>query len=238
MKVLKLSLILLCVQFWALLAGAQNFIIPPMTAPVIDQASFLNSQDRADLNAVLYEFNSRGTAQVQVLIVQTLGDLDIESASMQVAEKYKLGDAAKDNGILFLVAAQERRLRIEVGQGLEGAIPDAIASRIINDIVVPYFKAGDTSRGIVAGVAEILKRADAEFPVPEKMQKKSLGVGKLILYIIFFVLFLFFSRFSGPFIGGGYGGRHGGFGGGGFGGGGGWSGGGGGFSGGGSSGGW
>lgn len=242
MFVFRSFLFLIMIQFWAVLAAAQSFSIPPMSAPVIDQAGFLTHTDRQQLNQLIYDFNQRGVAQVQVLILNTLGDYDIETASIKIAEAYKLGDAKKDNGILFLIAAKEKRLRIEVGQGLEGAIPDITASRIIQNIVLPEFRRGNTSQGIVRGVYEILNLADAEFALPEhKANSKEVTPLKLIFYIIFFILFIFFSRFSGPFMGGGFGGGHrggGGFGGGGFGGGGGWSGGGGGFSGGGSSGSW
>lgn len=237
MRLLRSFFLFVLIQFWALFAGAQNFDIPPMTAPVIDQAGFLTPADRQQLNQVIYDFNQRGVAQVQVLILKTLGDYDIETASIKIAEAYKLGDAKKDNGILFLIGAQEKRLRIEVGQGLEGAIPDITASKIIQNVVLPEFRRGNTSQGIVSGVYEILNLADAEFALPEHAQKEGPSTAKIIFYIIFFLLFIFFSRFSGPFVGGGgFGG--GGFGGGGFGGGGGWSGGGGGFSGGGASGSW
>lgn len=245
MRVLNLVL------FWLFLtAGAMaqaEFRIPALTGPVIDEAGYLSRQDRQALMQLLYDFNRRGKAQVQVLVVESLQGVPIEQASIQVVDQWKLGDAKKDNGVLFLISAQDRQMRIEVGQGLEGAIPDVIAKRIISDQVIPLFRSKRFSDGIVLGVHEILRYADKEFAdeniTPEQEQGNSLPLG-IVIFLVIVVLVL--GRFGG---GGGRRLRGGGWGGGGYygggggwssggGGGGGWSGGGGGFSGGGASGSW
>jgi uncharacterized protein len=223
-----------------------EFEVPPLTGPVMDEVGVLRPQDRRDLEEVIRDYNSQGKAQIQILVIDSLGDLPIEEASIKITDKWKLGKAKQDNGILFLIAPNERKLRIEVGQGLEGALPDVIAKRIIADTVVPLFKARNLSAGIVVGTYQIIKYIDQEYadqhlsqPEPEPAKSIPGWVIIVILLLLLFIgRFLPASSFRGG-RGGGWGG--GGFGGGGWsggGGGGGWSGGGGGFSGGGASGSW
>lgn len=245
---MMLRFIVLLFSFFLLspFAGAQGakFKVPRLTGPVIDQVGYLNRGDMQELTRLLYDLNSRGIVQLQVAIVPDLQGLPIEQVTLQMVDEWKLGNEKKDNGVLFLVSANDRRLRIEVGQGLEGAIPDVIAKRIIEDQVVPFFKQRQTSQGVMAGALSIVHLADKEFadsaapPVP---QAKGSGI---LMFIIFLVISsVLIAARSGLFMDGGHrGSRYGGPfgpGGGGFGGGGGgWSGGGGGFSGGGASGGW
>ncbi|MEN0057912.1 MAG: TPM domain-containing protein [Bdellovibrio sp.] len=223
-----------------------RFKVPALSGPVIDEVGYLTRGDRQELMQLLYDFNRRGKAQVQVLIVQDLQGLPIEQASIEIVDQWKLGDAKKDNGVLFLIAARERALRIEVGQGLEGAIPDIIAKRIISDQVIPLFRAQRFSAGITIGVHEILRLADKEFADTHQLKDSSGDGGDIpiAVIILFLIVISILGRFGGGrgrFYRGGGGGWGGGFGGGGgwsSGGGGGWSGGGGGFSGGGASGSW
>lgn len=231
--------------------AALAFEVPRLQGPVMDMAGYISQDDRRELTQILYDYNRAGRAQIQVLVVPDLQGEPIESASIQITDKWKLGDQKKDNGILFLISAGDRKLRIEVGQGLEGILPDVTAKRIVSDVVIPYFKARRTSEGIRAGVYAIIENVDKEYadahqmsaPVREQADDEE-GKHPMVPLIIFFVLFIVI--FIGRGGGGGrrrglYGGWGGGFGGGGFGGGssgGGWSGGGGGFSGGGASGSW
>jgi uncharacterized protein len=221
-----------------LLAFAE-FEVPRLTGPVMDQVGLLTRSDERELTQLLYDFNRRGVAQVQVLIVPSLEGMPIEQATIQITDKWKLGDEKKDNGVLFLVSTQERAMRIEVGQGLEGAIPDIYAKRIISDQVIPLFRSKKYSTGIVVGTHQILALADKEFGQEknldvEESKGSNLPAGIIILVLIIISILGRFGGGRGRYYGGG-----GGFGGGGFGGGGGgWSGGGGGFSGGGASGNW
>ncbi|MFP5520622.1 MAG: TPM domain-containing protein [Bdellovibrionia bacterium] len=225
--------------------------VPALSSPVIDEVGLMTRSHRKELVDLLYRYNQQGKSQVQVLIVATTQPETIEQYSLRAVEKWKLGDAKKDNGLLLVVAYQDRKIRIEVGQGLEGAIPDIYAKRIISDLMTPMFRAQEYSAGIVAGVFEILTLVDKEFveanPSPKLRQRGFAGDFPLLHFIGFVFLMIFLLKASGG--GRGRGGRggfngYGGFGGGGssglggFGGGGGWSGGGGGFSGGGASGGW
>ncbi|HEY1079716.1 MAG TPA: TPM domain-containing protein, partial [Bdellovibrio sp.] len=148
------TLLFVLISSLGFLAQAE-FKIPALTGPVIDEVGYLTRSDRQELMQLLYDFNRRGKAQMQVMILPDLQGLTIEQASIEIVDKLKLGDEKKDNGVLLLVSAQERALRIEVGQGLEGAIPDITAKRIISDQMIPLFRAKRFSSGIVVGVHEV-----------------------------------------------------------------------------------
>lgn len=217
-----------------------GFDVPKLTGPVVDEARLLSPSERSSLEELIRAAHSKGVIQLQVAILKNLQGEPIESASIKITDAWKLGDAKKDNGVLFLIALEDKKMRIEVGQGLEGAIPDLIARRILQSKVQPLFRQGQFGQGIYQGVVEIIKRANQEstgdIPEPEPEPQNRKG-WMFFLYLLIFVIFTM-SRMSRRAFGSrrsGYWGGPGGFGGGFGGGGGGWSGGGGGFSGGGSS---
>lgn len=231
-------------------AGAQ-FTAPALREPVQDMAGVLDASTKADLERQIRAAHETGRIQLQILIVPTLNGEPVESAALKVAEAWGLGTTKGDQGALFLVAVKDRKMRIEVGQGLEGDIPDVIAKRILADRVAPYFRAGDYSGGIREGTRLILAAAGAgdgtdagavpfEDSGMSERTSQYIHLGIFLLFIIFSLMSRFTRRRRGglaPFLGGYYLGS-GGFrgGGSGFGGSsGGWSGGGGGFSGGGAS---
>jgi uncharacterized protein len=233
---LILSILLGAVPSWA------RFQVPSLSGPVIDEVGVLSPQDRQKIEALLVEMNQTGLAQIQVFITASLQGLPLEQASIEITDQWKLGSKDQDNGLLFLIAPNERKVRIEVGQGLEGQLPDAYAKRINEDIVVPYFREGQMSKGILEGVRGIISvLGGKELAEPEVPRKRKSGVViPFWLFVVIWLLILLLNSFRGGgrrrFGGGGWSG--GGFGGGGWSGGGGgssWSGGGGGFSGGGSS---
>jgi uncharacterized protein len=141
----------------ALVAAGAAFAIdvPFLTGRVVDNAEILKPATRAKLTADLKALEERTTHQVAVLTVPTLGGESVEDFAVRVFEAWKLGQKGKDNGVLVVVVPQDRRMRIEVGYGLEGTLTDAQAARIIRDRMTPAFKAGDYDRGVADGVAAI-----------------------------------------------------------------------------------
>lgn len=232
-------------SFFALVAHAE-FHVPPLTGPVIDNGELITARDEELLADLIRKFQQTHQVQMQILTVPTLDGDTIEQASIKVTDAWKIGDKRRDDGLLIFVAADERKIRIEVGQGLEGVIPDVIAHRVITDVMIPLFHQGNSSQAIVLGTYQLMKILDHDFSGEESLDKYNPDQRTLFqryegLFILLFVLLILFLNMltprSGRYRGGGWMGGPGGWGGGGFGGGG-WSGGGGGFSGGGASGGW
>ncbi len=138
------------------MAVAQFVPIPPLTEPVIDQAGVLSSTARGDIEREVRALKEEKGSEVAVLIVPSTKPEEIEQFSIRVVERWKLGRKGIDDGVLLLVAVQDRRVRIEVGRGLEGDVPDVKAFRIIDEVILPQFKAGNISGGIRAGVEAIV----------------------------------------------------------------------------------
>lgn len=254
MKIRGIAFLILNLLLGLQMAQAE-FLVPELNGPVVDEANIISGKDERTLRDLLILFKKDHQAQVQVLTVHNLGGTSIEQAAIQVVDQWKLGDVKRDDGVLILVAAEERKIRIEVGQGLEGVIPDVIAKRIVSDVMIPVFRQSSPSQGIVVGVYQVLLAIDPNFQAMGPTNQGSFetdrrtifqkyeGLFILIFIGIFFLFNLFgprgpggrFHRGLGGWGGvGGFGGGFGGRGGGG----GGWSGGGGGFSGGGASGNW
>lgn len=223
--------------------------VPRLSGPVVDEYGLLQGDQASKLDAAIREMQRRSNAQMAILIPKTLQDTDIESYTMAVAEKWQLGKKGDDRGLLLVVAPYERKMRLEVGYGLEGIITDAHSRRLLNGFLQPAFRQGEYFNGlraIVQAIGDMVadpEMAKQMLQQPEKRTGKSAPVILLLALLILgfgFVLPLLSHRGRGGrndwWGGGGYGGGGGWSGGGGFGGGGGgFGGGGGGFGGGGSS---
>jgi uncharacterized protein len=171
---------------------AQELVaVPALTSPVTDVAGILAPDQSAALDAKLRAFEQGKGSQVAVLIVPTTRPEEIEQYAIRVAEAWKLGRSGIDDGALLLVAVEDRRVRIEVGYGLEGVLPDAIANRIIDDEIVPRFRAGDYYGGISAGVDRMLRVIEGE-PLPEPARRSPAmnvpGLFELLPFLFVFVL--------------------------------------------------
>jgi uncharacterized protein len=130
--------------------------VPYLTGRVTDNAGILSSSMKKTLSERLKAHEDKTTNQIAVLTVPTLEGESIEEYAVAVFKEWKLGQKGRDNGILVLVAPQDRRMRIEVGYGLEGALPDSAAGSIIRSVIAPKFKSGDYDGGIEAGVSAII----------------------------------------------------------------------------------
>lgn len=140
--------------------------VPPLTGRVVDQTATLSAVQRQALEERLAAFEQRKGSQIAVLIVARTQPEAIEQYAIRVAEQWKIGRGKVDDGAILVVAKDERALRIEVGYGLEGALNDATARRIIDEQIVPRFKAGDFDGGIRAGTDAMMRVIDGE-PLPE-----------------------------------------------------------------------
>jgi uncharacterized protein len=162
--------LLLC---WAC-AAAADVAVPPLSGRVVDQTGTLSSDDIASLTQKLKGLELRKGSQIAVLIVPTTEPEAIEQYSIRVAEAWKIGRKKIDDGALLVIAKDDRKLRIEVGYGLEGALNDATAKRIIDEIITPKFKSGDFAGGISAGIDRMIGVIDGE-PLPAPAQRQRPG---------------------------------------------------------------
>jgi uncharacterized protein len=158
-------LVAFALVFAALAWPARAEVAIPPVARVTDLTGTLASGDIAALDAKLADLEQRKGSQVAVLVVPTTQPEVIEQYALRVAESWKIGRKGVDDGALLVVAKDDRKLRIEVGYGLEGALNDATAKRIVSDVIVPRFKADDYAGGITAGVDAMVAVIDGE-PLP------------------------------------------------------------------------
>ncbi|MHB8268097.1 TPM domain-containing protein [Bradyrhizobium sp.] len=158
---------------WAFAAFA-DVAVPSLTGRVVDKTATLSSSDIASLDQTLRNFEARKGSQVAVLIVPTTQPETIEQYSIRVAEAWKIGRKKIDDGAILVVAKDDRKLRIEVGYGLEGALTDVTAKRIIDEVITPKFRSGDFAGGISDGVNRVLRVIDGEpLPAPAQRQQNS-----------------------------------------------------------------
>jgi uncharacterized protein len=156
--------LLLC---WACSALAL-VAVPPLSGQVVDQTGTLAANDIASLTGTLKDLETRKGSQIAVLIVPTTDGEAIEQYALRVAEAWKIGRKKIDDGALLVIAKNDRRLRIEVGYGLEGALTDVTTKRIIDEDVTPKFKTGDFAGGVSAGVDRMVRIVNGEkLPEPE-----------------------------------------------------------------------
>jgi uncharacterized protein len=142
--------------------------VPPLVGRVVDQTGTLSTNDVSALNQTIRAFEARKGSQLAVLIVPTTDGEAIEQYSLRVAEAWKIGRKKIDDGVLLVVAKNDRHLRIEVGYGLEGALTDVTSKRIIDEDITPKFKNGDFVGGISAGTDRIMRVVEGEkLPAPE-----------------------------------------------------------------------
>ncbi len=172
---------------------------------VNDYAGVLSAVDVNHLNRRLQQFELLTSNQVVVAIFKSLEGESLEDFSIRLAEKWKVGQRGKDNGVILSIFIQDRQMRIEVGYGLEGALPDALAGQIIANEISPAFKQGKMSEGITLGVNAIMQAIQGEYQAsaqsnyysstremtPEEMQAAKESAERLIQMIFFFMFFIF-----------------------------------------------
>jgi len=184
----SLLALLLC---WACSALAL-VAVPPLSGRVVDQTGTLGSGDIASLTQTLKDLEARKGSQIAVLIVPTTDGEAIEQFALRVAEAWKIGRKKVDDGALLVIAKNDRRLRIEVGYGLEGALTDATTKRIIDEDITPKFKTGDFAGGVSAGVDRMVRIVNGEkLPEPEPPHWQDSGLLNIDPFNPFVLVFVF-----------------------------------------------
>jgi len=180
--------------FIAAHALADSPPVPALSGRVVDQASILDAGQESRLTSNLADFEAKSSIQLVVVTLASLGDWPIEDWGLALGRTWGIGQKGKDNGALLIVAPNDRELRIEVGYGLEGTLPDATASAIIRNVIVPRFKSGDMAYGISDGVDAIiavLTGSSEEF-TPSRNEALSWLLSNLVpvLFFVFFVIMI------------------------------------------------
>ena len=173
--------------------------VPPLTGRVVDNASLLSSSEKEELSSYLESLEDTTGAQIAVLTVSTLAGDSLESFSIRVADEWKLGRKDEDDGAILLVALAERKIRIEVGYGLEDKLTDMKCGLIIRNVIAPYFQNGDYGGGIAAGVKNMvgIVAGDEEL-VSKRVADENLSTDSIpiIAFIIFFLINVLFAMIS------------------------------------------
>ncbi|MBN2097015.1 MAG: TPM domain-containing protein [Candidatus Omnitrophica bacterium] len=232
-----LTILLCCLS---ITVAAQEAGFPAPRGYINDFANLISPEDAQTLNALAQALEQKTSAEIAIVTLKTTKPYDIQDYSVRLFEQWKIGKAGKDNGVLLLVAIEDKKVWITTGYGLEGAIPDAQASKIYRNIIVPYFKQDEFSKGILAGAISLVDLAAKEYNVTiadlpalnqqyvQAVEKTPLarfieGLLTLLFFIFFFGFrfglfsFLLFGsgrRRGGSWYGGGLSGTSGGFGGG------------------------
>lgn len=171
------------IALFALSAWAQ-VAVPDLSRRVTDLTATLTAGQVAALENELAAFEARKGSQIAVLILPTTQPEDIAQYGIRVADQWKIGRNKVDDGVILIVAKDDRKLRIEVGYGLEGAIPDAIAKRVIAETITPYFKSGDFYGGIEAGTQQLMKLIEGESLPPPSASSNGEGEGPFVFLIM------------------------------------------------------
>lgn len=158
---------------------------PPLERPIIDQTESLANEDIDRIAQLINAERQKKSFQIGVLMIPTLGSDDsLEEYSLKVARQWGIGDKKKSNGVLLLIAKNDRKMRIEVGNGMEGSLTDARASQIIRNTIAPKFRSGDYAGGVEAGVKRIIDAAEGRNLSDNDMD------GESIVSMLFIVIFI------------------------------------------------
>lgn len=176
------------------------FKLPQPVGYVNDFANVIADSEEAQLNSIILELKQKTKAEVVVVTMGSLEGYPIEDVSLEIGRQWKVGQKGEDNGVIVLVAPNDKAMRIETGYGIEGAIPDSKAGRIRDEFMLPYFKTGEYGKGTILGTAAIVAAIANEYGVTvsgnynyQSYTKKSTQQGSPMANFIFIAIFLFFA---------------------------------------------
>jgi len=201
-KLIPFFILLLCY----LPIVAYSLDVPRLQGYVNDYAGMISPSAKSKIEEGLKAFEQSDSTQIVILTIPTLEGENIEEFSIKVAEAWKIGQQQKDNGILLIVSKQERKIRIEVGRGLEGRLTDLMAGRIIDQVIKPRFKQGDFDAGFIMGASALIGAARGEFKAEQRpIQRGQKGFPPFLTFLLFFGIFVLvlgsFSRIVGGIAG-------------------------------------
>lgn len=193
-KIFLFSLLSLLFTF----AFAQDFPEKPNTL-VNDYANVLSADQKQQLESKLVTFNDSSSTQIAIAILKSVGDYDINEYAVELGRKWGVGQSGKNNGIMIVVAVGDRKISIQTGYGLEGALPDIYAKRIIDNDIKPNFKAGNYYAGLDEGTTSIIKYTKGEYKndSPKASSKKGGGGGSIVIIIIIVIVIIIIMRKGG-----------------------------------------
>ncbi len=189
-SIFRLLLILLFILLPSL--SAYGLPVPALQGRVVDTAGMLSPTAIQLLESTLATFEAEESTQIVVLTINSLEGESLEEFSLKVAGTWQIGQKGSDNGALLLISKNDRKLRIEVGYGLEGSLTDLIAGRIIRDIITPQFRNGNFDQGVINGVSAMIRSVQGEFNGPPPGSEKQRGSGDFS-GLLFFFLFAFLN---------------------------------------------
>src|SRR5215831_15104470 len=192
-------------------ADPNEIAVPKLSAHVMDLTGTLTADERSSLDAKLVDFERARGSQVAVLLVPSIGTEPIEDFATRVTDQWQLGRKGVDDGVLLVVAKEQRKLRLQTGRGVQGTLTDALSKRIVSDIISPHFRNGDFAGGLDAGVDAIIKAVEGEeLPLPSAHKSAqrvdTMGsLSNLFVLAIFVVPIagLILRRLVGRFVGAG-----------------------------------
>jgi len=204
-KLCGVWLVVLSCAFLLVTGSAEAQNVPYLSGRVNDYAEILSSQTISQLDSKLKAFEDSTSNQVVVLTVNSLEGANLEEYSIKVAETWKLGQKGKDNGVLLLVVKNDRKIRIEVGYGLEGTLTDALCSVIIQRVILPKFRNGDYDDGVKAGITSILGAINGTFTAERASSGQHMGFPEILIFLGIFTvvvgMFTFIALFTKGFMG-------------------------------------